>query len=184
MRTATLQSAIKTGLLFGLFISLTLFAFGQLEEWLLQSGFSASWLEVACLSLLAGAIWGAFLTLNYRYPAVPGRFLYHLFAGVALAFSAALTAALLSYGWATLDPEFLRQLTLGAQEKWTTHSGSVAADPPAYRSAGNLALATYSFQFFTAFSLTLLLSTVSCIWECVAQEEGSAGKNDYRQDLV
>lgn len=183
MRAAILQSAIKTGLAFGILISLTLFAFDWFGAWLPESGFSSFWQDAAWLSLLAGAIWGAFLTLNYRYPNLPGGFLYHLFVGVALSFTAALTAALLSYGWATLDPELLQRLTAGAQEKWATQGGAFNSGYPAYRGAGNLALATYSFQFFAAFSLTLLLSTVSCIWECVAQE-ASEESYDYRKDLV
>jgi hypothetical protein len=164
MITPTLRAAICTGIFFGLLFSIVLISINQLNLVLPEGSLAVFWLSLSWVSLLAGAIWGAFLWFDRHYREVPGRFLYHLFTGLALTFTAALLTSLWSYASVTILPVLLEQLGR------ILFPGSISPFPATSHPgmpAGKYALSIYSLVFFISFVQTLFLSTISCIRECM-----------------
>jgi len=174
MFTYAFRSPFQTGALFGgLFCALSLL-FLQGEGWLHEALLLPYWLlDLTYLSLLSASLWGAFLWFNNRYPDLPAHFPYHLVVGLGFAFSAAMLTALVYYGVLIVDPTYLDQLLFNAQYEWLDRGLALEQIAErsvsyAYRGAPQYALSAYNRLFLSAFGLTMLLSTISCIRECIA----------------
>lgn len=166
MTAPNLRASIRTGISFGLLFTIVLISISQLHLVIPPDSPAALWLNLGWISLLAGSIWGAFLWFDRHYRGVPGRFLYHLFAGLALTFTAALLISLWSYASVTVLPVLFEELGRALfPGSVIQHSAHASGGMP----AGKYALANYSLVFFISFFQTLLLSTVSCIRECIGK---------------
>lgn len=167
------RSSFQTGAFFGAGFSLLLLLFTQGRGWLHEAALLPYWLlDLTFLSLLSASIWGSFLWFNRRYPLLPAHFPYHLVVGLGFSFSAAMLTALITYGALYFDPTYLDQLLFQAQHEWLDRGVPLERIAErsvryAYQGSGQYALSAYSRLFLSAFGLTLLLSTASCIWECM-----------------
>jgi hypothetical protein len=167
------RSPFQTGALFGACCGGLLLIFLQTRSWWHAEAHLPYWLlDLSYLSLLAASLWSSFLWFNRRRPRLPAHFPFHLVVGLGFSFSAAMLTALISYGALYLDPTYLDQLLFQAQHEWLDRGVPLERIAErsvsyAYQGSAQYALAAYSRLFLSAFGLTLLLSTASCIWECL-----------------
>lgn len=168
MYAESIREPLKTGFFFGIIYSAALFAYFPYENFFLEHSGLPDWLTgPSRLSLLAATLWSAFLFFNRRYPELPAHFPHHLLIGIAFAFSAAMISGLSGFLFLSLYPSELEALRSTMLSEWQTHGldpGEIARQTEHYPLS--YAIARYSDLFFRSFCLSMVLSTVSCIWEC------------------
>ncbi len=173
MFTHSFRSPFQTGALFGACCGGLLLIFAQTRGWWYAEARLPYWvLDLSHLSLLAASLWSSFLWFNRRHSRLPAHFPFHLIVGLGFSFSASMLTALIIYGALYLDPTYLDQLLFQAQHEWLDRGVALERIAErsvsyAYQGSAQYALAAYSRLFLSAFGLTLLLSTASCIWECL-----------------
>lgn len=147
MKPDTLKSSLLTGAGFGLLAGTAYLLLSESQPFFTSIGLPVWWDSLSRFFALAASTWGAFLFIDKMHSRLPGRFLYHLFAGLALTVVTAVTTSFYSF--------CVIKIALPIPPgMFTGHSTS------------QLVVGMYSISFLSAFVVSIVLSTLSCIREC------------------